>query len=87
MAAVSSNPPASNATQEDDLPEVRSTIEAEKPGLTPISVSMADAATLSGLSRSMLYVYAKAGKLPLRKVGGRSLVLVEDLRRLIVGGA
>ena len=52
-----------------------------------IAVSFADAAKITGLSRSTLYNYTKAKRLPLRKVGGRSLLLVEDLRRLSVDEA
>ena len=53
----------------------------------PISVSMADAAKLTGLCRSSLYNHARRGALPLRKVGGKTLVMVEDLQRLIRGEA
>lgn len=49
----------------------------------PIAVSISDAVRISGLGRSTLYTYAKASKLPFKKVGGRTLVMVDDLRRLI----
>lgn len=48
-----------------------------------IAVSVTDGVRISGLGRSTLYNFAKAGKLPLRKVGGRTLIMVDDLRRLI----
>ncbi len=48
-----------------------------------IAVSVTDAVRITGLGRSTLYNFAKASKLPLRKVGGRTLIMVDDLRRLI----
>ena len=62
-------------------------ISPNEVGATVIAVSFADAAKITGLSRSTLYNYTKAKRLPLRKVGGRSLLLVDDLRNLIVGEA
>jgi excisionase family DNA binding protein len=35
------------------------------------------------VSRSTLYVLAAAGKLPIRKVGGRSLIATSDMLALI----
>lgn len=51
--------------------------------LTPIAVRVNDAARMSGLSRSRLYELAKDGRLPMKKVTGRTLIMVDDLRRLI----
>lgn len=48
-----------------------------------IAVGFTGAVKISGLGRSTLYNYAKAGKLPLKKVGGRTLIMVDDLRHLI----
>ena len=48
-----------------------------------IAVGISDGVRISGLGRSTLYNFAKAGKLPLRKVGGRTLIMVDDIRRLI----
>jgi predicted DNA-binding transcriptional regulator AlpA len=55
--------------------------------LTPIAVSIADAVKISGIGRTTIYAIAKRGDLPLRRVGGRTLVLVDDLVKLIVGEA
>jgi predicted DNA-binding transcriptional regulator AlpA len=52
----------------------------------PIAVSIADATRICGLGRTTLYAQAKKGNLPLRRVGGRTLVLVDDLRRLVEDG-
>jgi excisionase family DNA binding protein len=49
----------------------------------PIAVGLNEAAKLSGLGRTTLYRFARNGKLPLRRCGGRTLVLVDDLRKLI----
>lgn len=57
---------------------------------TPIAVSVAQACALSGLSRASLYRAAAAGKLPLRKLGSRTVILVDELRGFLgdlpVGG-
>lgn len=50
-----------------------------------ISVSMNDAARITGLSRGSLYNAARRGDLPLRKFGAKTLVMVDDLRRLVAG--
>ena len=54
-------------------------------GQTPISVSVAQACALSGLSRATLYRAAAAGKLPLRKLGTRTVILVDELRGFLGG--
>lgn len=51
--------------------------------IAPIAVTVADAQRISGIGRTTLYALAKEGRLPLRKVGRRSLFLVDDLRRVI----
>lgn len=53
--------------------------------VTKIAVSVAEAATLSGLSRSTLYELFRSGKLKPRKNGSRTLVLVEDLEACMRG--
>lgn len=53
----------------------------------PISVTLQDAVPMTGLSIATLYRRAQDGTLPLRKVGGRTLVLVKDLEALITGEA
>lgn len=46
----------------------------------PLAVSINQAAHLLGISRSSVYVLAKAGHLPIRKSGRRSLILTDDIR-------
>lgn len=46
---------------------------------TPLAVSVARAAILSGLSRSFLYQLIKLGSLPSIKVGARRLIVVAEL--------
>ena len=61
-----------------------------KPGEPPmrsrLSVSVDDAAEMTGLSRSTLYEFMdlrKGGTLPFVKLGGRRLILVSDLLALL----
>ena len=49
----------------------------------PLTHTLADAAHLTGLSRSTLYRHAAAGRLRLVKVGGRTLVDAGSLRALV----
>lgn len=51
--------------------------------ITPIAVTIPQAVKISGIGRTSLYGLARDNKLTLRKVRGRTLILVEDLRRLI----
>jgi hypothetical protein len=53
------------------------------PVMTTISVDIAKAVNISGISRSGLYKLFKAGKITPRKNGKRTLVLVEDLERYV----
>jgi excisionase family DNA binding protein len=39
-----------------------------------------------GVSRSTVYKLAAEGRLPLRKIGGRSLIRIEDAEALLTGG-
>lgn len=49
----------------------------------PITVTLAGAQSMSGLSRATLLRRAEEGVLETRKVFGRRLVVVESLRRLL----
>lgn len=51
-----------------------------------IAMTIKEACYYVSISRSTLYNLAKAGKLPIRKVAGRSLILVDDLRSLLSDG-
>jgi hypothetical protein len=46
----------------------------------PISVSIADAAKITGVGRSSLYAEIKARRLIIRKIGRRTVIAVADLR-------
>ena len=51
--------------------------------LTPIAVSIAQACQISGLSRPTIYRCIAAGRLPTRKLGARTLIIVEELRSFL----
>jgi excisionase family DNA binding protein len=51
--------------------------------LAPIAVSIAQACQISGLSRPTLYRCIAAGKLPTRKLGARTLIMVDELRSFL----
>lgn len=50
-----------------------------------LSYTMGSAAAATGLSIPTLYRHAKAGRLRLFKVGGRTLVSADSLRELLTG--
>ena len=50
-----------------------------------LALTIQDAVAASGLSRSSLYMLLREGKLPARKSGKRTLILVEDLERYLKG--
>ena len=60
---------------------VRAREDARAPAI--ITVTLAEASRLSGLSQATLRRRAAEGRLTLRKVGGRTLVLYESLARLL----
>lgn len=47
------------------------------------AISIKEACYYASLSRSTIYNLNKAGKLPIRKVAGRSLILTADLHSLL----
>lgn len=49
----------------------------------PVALTVNEACAYMSLSRSTIYNLAKAGKLPIRKVAGRSLILRQDLLALL----
>ena len=55
--------------------------------VVPLTYTLNDATKVSGLSRSTLYRHARAGRLRLVKVGGRTLVDADSLRALLGTGA
>lgn len=48
-----------------------------------LALTVKEACYQASLSRSTIYNLAKAGKLPIRKVAGRSLILRQDLLNLL----
>lgn len=58
-------------------------MKPQKSHITPLSVSMADAANMIGVSRSRMYELDAEGRVRTVRVGGRRLVLVSSLRELL----
>jgi excisionase family DNA binding protein len=50
-----------------------------------LAFSLADAASTIGVGKSTLHELIATGKLPVRKLGRRSLVLREDLKKYLQG--
>lgn len=55
--------------------------------MEPLAVGINDAAKASSLSRATLYRLIDRGELETSKVGGRTLVLMASLKRVIGTGA
>lgn len=55
--------------------------------ISPIGYSINDAVAVSSIKRSMLYELIAAGKIETTKIGKRTIVKADSLRRLIEGGA
>lgn len=55
--------------------------------LEAIGYSINDAVAVSSIKRSMLYELIAAGKIETTKIGKRTIVKADSLRRLIEGGA
>lgn len=55
--------------------------------LEPIGYSINGAVTVSSIKRSKLYELIAAGKIETTKIGKRTIVKADSLRRLIEGGA
>lgn len=51
--------------------------------MNKISVTVAEAAEISGISRSGLYNLFKAGEIKPKKAGKRTLIMVDDLKRYL----
>ncbi|MHA6688201.1 helix-turn-helix transcriptional regulator [Mesorhizobium sp. A556] len=51
--------------------------------MTKLSVTIPEAVEMTGISRSSIYKLFAEGKLSRRKNGKRSLILVEDLERVV----
>ena len=55
--------------------------------LEPLAYSVADACRVSSIGRTRLYSLIGEGKLEVRKIGKRTLIVAASLRRLIESGA
>jgi hypothetical protein len=60
-------------------------MSANVPFRERISCTIPEALAATGLGRSKLYEQIGAGRVQVSKVGGRTLVLVDSLERLIAG--
>lgn len=58
------------------------TLKAET-HIEPLAYSIDEACRVSSLGRTNLYRFIREGKLDIRRLGGRTLVPAESLRRLI----
>lgn len=52
-------------------------------GAEPLTVSIKEAVRMTSISRSSIYRAIKAGRLPARKLGARTLIPLAGLRRLV----
>lgn len=52
--------------------------------MTPVALTVNEACFQLSISRSMIYELIKAGKLPIYKIGRRTLIFYEDLLKLAV---
>lgn len=48
-----------------------------------LSISIAEASEVTGISRSMLYKLMNAGDLPFVKIGDRRLIMVDQLKQYL----
>jgi excisionase family DNA binding protein len=57
------------------------------PDITPLAVSVEQAAKLAGVSRALAYREIKDGKLKAHKLAGRTVVRIADVEAWIAAGA
>ena len=71
------------------MPQVAEREKKPRPEPSPsaISYTLTDAERISGLSKATLYRHAKAGRLRLVRVGGRTLACGNSLRALVGAAA
>ena len=58
-------------------------LKPARPTADPLAYTLSAASAACGLSRATLYRHAKAGRLRLVRVGGRTLVNAASLRELL----
>ena len=54
--------------------------------LEPLAYSIADASKVSSLGKTSIYTLIRTGRLESRKIGNRTVIPAQSLRRLIDGG-
>lgn len=59
---------------------------SKSPRPAPLAYSIRDAVAVSSISRPRLYQLIREGKLESRKLGRRTIVLADSLRRLLEEG-
>lgn len=59
---------------------------SKSPSLEPLAYSIKGAMAVTSLSRARLYQLVREGKLELRKLGRRTIILGDSLRRLVEEG-
>ena len=62
-------------------------VNTANPILEPLAYSVSEACRVSSLGRTRLYQLIAEGRLEARKIGKRTLIPAESLRRLIDGRA
>lgn len=51
--------------------------------MEPYGLTIAEAVRFSGIARTRLYMLASEGRIELKKCGWRTIVLADDLKRLL----
>nr|WP_255726467.1 helix-turn-helix domain-containing protein [Microvirga sp. ACRRW] len=74
-------PEASPASAPEQTPRTPETEVPEKEPLVPFAYSISEAARMAGIGKTKLYEEVKEGRLPLRKVGRKSLIFRDDLMK------
>ena len=64
-----------------------STVKAAYPQPEPLAYSVAEACRVTSIGRTRLYALIAEGRLEVRKIGKRTIIPAESLRRLIEGQA
>lgn len=62
-------------------------VNTAKPILEPLAYSVSEACRVSSIGRTRLYQLIAEGRLEVRKIGKRTIIPAESLRRLIDGKA
>jgi hypothetical protein len=66
------------------IPDTRLEEPVPPVAVMPLAYSVVDAALACGVSRSMLYQAMQSGELKASKIGARTVIATEELRRWLV---